>query len=190
MVGLLGEEPDPNDERDRVGERRPGELLHDHIGALARARTAPRPPGKLGERRRDLGVGESRGCHQGIVACRAAFRETAAVPLDLPDAPAPDTLELDRERGLTLVWSDGSTAEFTLEELRVNCPCAECRGLREQELPAWPKPTSPRPLVAVTGELVGAWGLTITWNDGHATGIYPWGLFRAWRGLPDLPAGS
>ena len=101
---------------------------------------------------------------------------------ELPDTPAPEQVELDRANGLTLSWVDGVTLAYGLEELRVNCPCAECRGLREQGLPIWPKPTSPKPLAAVGAELVGGWGITITWNDGHATGIYPWSLLRVWRG--------
>ena len=28
--------------------------------------------------------------------------------------------------------------------------------------------------------LVGAWGLGLTWSDGHATGIYPWESMRRW----------
>jgi DUF971 family protein len=101
--------------------------------------------------------------------------------MEIPEAPAPAQIELDRANGLTLRWDDGREAAFGLEELRVNCPCAECRGLREQDLPAWPKPASPRPLQAVSAELVGGWGLQITWNDGHATGIYAWSMLRAWR---------
>jgi DUF971 family protein len=103
------------------------------------------------------------------------------VATELPDTPAPAQVELDRANGLTLSWEDGVTLTFGLEELRVNCPCAECRGLRDQGLPAWPSPTSPQPLGAVGAELVGGWGVTITWNDGHATGIYPWSLLRVWR---------
>ena len=38
---------------------------------------------------------------------------------------------------------DGTTTVFGLEELRVNCPCAECRGRREQGQPAWPRPGAP-----------------------------------------------
>jgi DUF971 family protein len=100
---------------------------------------------------------------------------------DLPEAPAPTNVELDRDQGLTVTWPDGSVVSFTLEELRVNCPCAECRGLREQHLPVWPKPSSPQPLAATGAELVGGWGVTLHWNDGHQTGIYSWGLLRAWR---------
>ena len=29
-------------------------------------------------------------------------------------------------------------------------------------------------------ELVGAWGLSVTWNDGHSTGIYSWDALRRW----------
>src|SRR4051812_45599337 len=81
-------------------------------------------------------------------------RGTGGVPFELPDSPAPISIELDRAHGLTLEWDDGVKATFELEELRVNCPCAECRGLREQDRPVWPKPSSPRPLAANGAELV------------------------------------
>jgi DUF971 family protein len=100
--------------------------------------------------------------------------------MDLPTSESPTGVELDRQHGLTVTWGDGSKSAFALEELRVNCPCAECRGLREQHRPVWPKPQSPQPLVGESAELVGAWGLTITWNDGHSTGIFSWGLLRHW----------
>jgi DUF971 family protein len=104
--------------------------------------------------------------------------------MDLPEAPPPDDVELDRAEGLTVRWPDGTVARFGLEELRVNCPCAECRGLREQHRPVWPKPGAPLPLRAVGAELVGGWGVTVHWNDGHTTGIYSWGLLREW-GAPE-----
>jgi DUF971 family protein len=100
---------------------------------------------------------------------------------------APSGVDVDRENGVTLTWPDGSTATYGLEELRVNCPCAECRGLRERDLPVWPKPSSPLPLRVEDAELIGAWGLTLTWNDGHSTGIFSWEILRAWRGIrPDV----
>ena len=107
------------------------------------------------------------------------------MPGDIPEADAPTGVELDRERGLTLQWPDGATARFGLEDLRVNCPCAACRGRREQGLDAWPGPGAPQPLRAESAELVGAWGIRITWNDGHDTGIYAWGILRAWADAPD-----
>jgi DUF971 family protein len=113
--------------------------------------------------------------------------DTARVPDEpAPQAtPPPEAIDVDRDAGMTLRWPDGSVDRYPLEELRVNCPCAECRGLREQGRPAWPDASSPRPLRVEHAELTGAWGLSFTWNDGHSTGIYSWELLRAWRTAAD-----
>nr|MBA2327462.1 DUF971 domain-containing protein [Actinomycetota bacterium] len=37
-------------------------------------------------------------------------------------------------------------------------------------------------------ELIGAWGITLRWNDGHSTGIFSWDLLRHWR-APDAEDG-
>ena len=67
---------------------------------------------------------------------------------------------------------------FGLEELRANCLCAQCRGLREQGLDAWtPAAVALR---IDTAQQVGNWGLNMAWNDGHTTGIYTWEVLRAW----------
>lgn len=98
---------------------------------------------------------------------------------DLPVAPAPEAVDLDRETALTVRWADGTEARFDLADLRSNCPCAECRGLREQgrlEL-------VPNSMLAEGAELVGNWGITIFWRDGHRTGIYSWGVLSAWAGM-------
>jgi DUF971 family protein len=97
-------------------------------------------------------------------------------------ARAPATIDVERDHGVTLTWADGTTSEFGLEELRRQCPCAECRGRRDRNLPVGPLPSSPQPLRIVDAELVGAWGIGISWNDGHTTGIYSWDLLR-----PDRP---
>jgi DUF971 family protein len=107
------------------------------------------------------------------------MRHTRGVPLDLPEAEAPTVVELDRAHGLTLEWADGSHAEFNLDELRRNCPCAECRGVGDQGgVPGTDGMT------ALDAQLVGGWGLSIHWSDGHQTGIYAWSILRAWAGLP------
>jgi DUF971 family protein len=94
--------------------------------------------------------------------------------------PAPASIDVDRERGVTVTWADGRVARFGLEELRVRCPCADCRGRRERSLPVWPLPSSPQPLRIVDAQLVGGWGLSLAWNDGHSTGIFSWTLLHAW----------
>ena len=72
----------------------------------------------------------------------SALGHTRAMPFDLPDSEAPTEVELDRAEGLTLRWADGTDSHFGLEELRRNCPCAECRGLREQGRVVGPNPRS------------------------------------------------
>src|SRR5262249_31584263 len=108
------------------------------------------------------------------------IRQTPRVTMDLPEEAPPREVDLDRAAGLTVTWADGTTAHFGLEELRVNCPCAECRERREQGEPIGPRPGVPQPLAATGAELVGAWGISLRWNDGHETGIFAWGLLRNW----------
>jgi DUF971 family protein len=101
--------------------------------------------------------------------------------LELPDAEPPTNVELDRAVGLRLHWPDGTVCEFTLDELRRNCPCATCRGQREQGRVPGPGPGTTVALAALDAELIGRFGMQIRWNDGHDTGIYAWSLLRAWR---------
>lgn len=93
----------------------------------------------------------------------------------------PRTIDVERSQGVTITFFDGAVAAFDLEPLRRACPCATCRGLRDQGQAAWPRPGSPTPLRIEHAELHGAWGLAITWNDGHATGIYPFTELRRWH---------
>jgi DUF971 family protein len=89
-------------------------------------------------------------------------------------------LDIDRETGVTARFADGYTATFELTELRVGCPCATCRDLRDRGDTSWPRPGSPTPLVIDDARLHGAWGVNITWNDGHSTGIYTFEGLRRW----------
>jgi DUF971 family protein len=92
----------------------------------------------------------------------------------------PASVDIDRQRGVTITWSDGESAEFGLVELRVNCPCAECRERRAADQPIWPRAGVPEPLALLDARLVGAYGLAFEWNDGHHTGIYTWETLRRW----------
>lgn len=92
----------------------------------------------------------------------------------------PKTIDVQRDESVTLTFLDGHEARFDLLTLRQGCPCATCRSLRDQGELAWPRPASPTPLSIENAELHGAWGLAITWNDGHATGIFPFESLRRW----------
>ncbi|MEZ5383349.1 MAG: DUF971 domain-containing protein [Microthrixaceae bacterium] len=90
-------------------------------------------------------------------------------------------IEVDKARAVTLTFADGEVARFDLEELRRACPCAGCRGRRDQGLTVWPVPGTSGPLLIDDAALHGAWALTFTWNDGHSAGIYPFESLRRWH---------
>ncbi|MDQ3737646.1 MAG: DUF971 domain-containing protein [Actinomycetota bacterium] len=92
----------------------------------------------------------------------------------------PGTIDVDKETGVTFTFLDGHVARFDLMRLRLGCPCAGCRSLRDRGEASWPRPGSPTPLRIESAALHGAWGLTITWNDGHDTGIFPFESLRRW----------
>jgi DUF971 family protein len=91
------------------------------------------------------------------------------------------SIDVAKEVGVTVTFYDGYIARFDLLSLRQDCPCATCRSMRDQGEDSWPRPDSPAPLRVERAELHGAWGLNITWNDGHNTGIYPFELLRRWH---------
>jgi DUF971 family protein len=96
----------------------------------------------------------------------------------------PQSIDVAKEVGVTVTYYDGYVAQFDLVSLRQGCPCATCRNIRERGEVSWPRPTSPLPLRVEHAELHGAWGLKLTWNDGHDTGIFPFELLRQWHEGP------
>ena len=107
-----------------------------------------------------------------------------------PGGPEPTSVDVDRDQGVTIEWDDDHVSRFGLEELRLNCQCAECRGLRQRGVVIWPRPGAPETLRVETAELVGAYGITIEWNDTHSTGIYSWELLRASCHCPGCTSGE
>ena len=90
-----------------------------------------------------------------------------------------DEIEVDRDSHVFLRFADGYEATFAVGPLRLACPCAECRSRRDLGQPVV-APLALANAAIADARLVGAWGLGVTWNDGHATGIYAWEVLRAW----------
>ena len=97
----------------------------------------------------------------------------------------PIEVQRDDQGVMRILWDDGHECRYAYSELRKMCPCATCRELRAQQHQASANPfqvvttvTTPdvRP-VRLTA--VGNYALNIEWDDGHHTGIYPWGMLRA-----------
>ncbi len=95
----------------------------------------------------------------------------------------PKHLDLDRERGLTVVWGDGRESFYPIAYLRKMSPSADMRELREQ-MQRNPLTVLPSSLANVSevratdAELVGNYAIRIRFSDGHDTGIYSWDYLR------------
>jgi DUF971 family protein len=71
---------------------------------------------------------------------------------------------------LELAWDDGVAARLPYDYLRKHCRCAECEGARR----AGGGGAVAAGCVVEAIETVAAGGLRLTFDDGHARGIYPW----------------
>jgi len=94
------------------------------------------------------------------------------------------------EQKLVVTWADGSKVTYDLAILRRHCPCATCRGERDEPR-AGPAPltilkSDPRQLKAVGAKLVGRYAIQLQWSDGHDTGIFD---FQYLRTLPASATG-
>ncbi|HAI11137.1 MAG TPA: hypothetical protein DCM28_05490 [Phycisphaerales bacterium] len=92
----------------------------------------------------------------------------------------PKHLDVKRDRGITIQWSDGSVKFYSVVLLRKQSPSADARQLREEMarnpltvLPAGAVGSS-KDLTIENVEPVGHYALRIIFSDGHDTGIYSW----------------
>lgn len=94
----------------------------------------------------------------------------------------PVHLDLEKSRGLTIEWADGTRSFYPVEFLRRMSPSAEARELRQQlernPLTVLPATTSRGPLTAESAEFVGNYAIRIRFSDGHDTGLYSWQYLR------------
>lgn len=99
------------------------------------------------------------------------------------DHDTPAHIDLKKDRGLTVQWSDGSGSYYTIGYLRRMSPSADMRELR-REMDTNPLAVLPGAggsggsLVATDAELVGNYAIRITFSDGHSTGLYTWSYLR------------
>lgn len=99
------------------------------------------------------------------------------------DAPA--KLDLKKDHGLTVEWTDGTTSFYPIAYLRRMSPSADARQLRTEQaknpltvLPASAARSAGGPLAAESAEMVGNYAIRIRFSDGHDTGIYSWAYLR------------
>jgi DUF971 family protein len=96
----------------------------------------------------------------------------------------PVQLQIVAPASLLIQWSDGRKQQYPLAELRARCPCASCREERKSDqaqpaelLPILPTTATP-PLGLVSMKPVGNYAYSLTFSDGHDTGIYTFEYLR------------
>lgn len=90
----------------------------------------------------------------------------------------PDAIRRVGDSELLILWPDGHRSLYALPFLRLNCRCAQCvdeitgqRLVRQESIPEDTR------LLRI--DPVGHYGVKMTWQDGHNTGIYSFDLLRA-----------
>ena len=98
---------------------------------------------------------------------------------------APVKLDLKKDRGLTVEWSDGTTSYYSIAYLRRMSPSADAKQMRQEMaknplavLPASAARVPAGALAAEDAEMVGNYAIRIRFSDGHDTGIYSWAYLR------------
>ncbi|UCD74580.1 MAG: DUF971 domain-containing protein [Phycisphaerales bacterium] len=96
----------------------------------------------------------------------------------------PVHLDLQKDRGLTIRWADGTTSFYPIDYLRRHSPAADNRRLQE-EMASNPLTVLPSgmarhegPITAENAEFVGNYAVRIFFSDGHCAGLYTWEYLR------------
>jgi len=101
------------------------------------------------------------------------------------DNITPVSITANRLTGeLVVEWDDLHHSQYPFKLLRAACPCASCRGGHEKmssepDSSVFDSQLQDSPATHLMKvELVGSYGLTIEWKDGHRFGIYNWHYLR------------
>ena len=84
----------------------------------------------------------------------------------------PGKVEASKEVGVRITWEDDHVSHWDLATVRGACGCATCHELRQQNKPVYM--ASSDALDVKDADLVGSYGVSFHWSDGHSTGIYRW----------------
>lgn len=97
-------------------------------------------------------------------------------------SPTPKKADLVTPFLYRLEWKDGAVSEYKARDLRLACPCASCVD-EGTGRPLLDPRTVPADILLFGAELVGRYGLSFIWSDGHKTGIFAWPMLRKLAGL-------
>ncbi|MGE5812217.1 MAG: gamma-butyrobetaine hydroxylase-like domain-containing protein [Ignavibacteria bacterium] len=90
----------------------------------------------------------------------------------------PVQIKLLEKKKLFIKWNDDSESLIKLETLRKLCPCATCVTERERQSKTY-IPILNKNQIEISGiNQVGSYAVSITWKDGHNTGIYEFSYLK------------
>lgn len=85
------------------------------------------------------------------------------------------------DTSIKLTWDSGEETEISLQKLRDECPCVNCKGesvIFNSYIPI-KAPFKPQGFYEVEKiEPVGNYAVQITWKDKHNMGIYSWDVLQ------------
>jgi DUF971 family protein len=90
----------------------------------------------------------------------------------------PTRIKLAAQNKLIINWDDGSESAISLEILRRNCPCATCLTERERESKTFIPLLYKAQIEVQNISQVGNYAISISWKDGHNTGIYEYAYLK------------
>ncbi len=109
------------------------------------------------------------------------------MPMDPRKKPAAVKIHVSSGAGVDITWADGHASHYEFAYLRDQCPCATCKDERDKKQDfagSAPVPSAALPMFkpkvrANAATSVGNYAIQITFNDGHATGIYSYDQLRS-----------
>lgn len=90
----------------------------------------------------------------------------------------PTSIKVVDKEFLLIEWSDNKVSKIKLSSLRLNCPCALCASDRENRSDKYFPIFSADELTLSNINLIGNYAISISWKDGHNTGIYEFGFLK------------
>jgi len=120
------------------------------------------------------------------------------IPVDPRKKPLTVKVRLKTGEGVDMIWADGHSSHYDFAYLRDECPCATCndeRAKKEALVAAAPGTASFNPLPmfkpkprAQSAAQVGNYAISISFSDGHSTGIYSYDYLRTICPCPECAA--
>ena len=115
------------------------------------------------------------------------------IPLDPRKRPSAVKIHVTSGAGVDITWADGHSSHYDFPYLRDECPCATCNDERQKKAEftsTGPASAAALPMfkpkaTARAATSVGNYAIQITFNDGHATGIYSYDQLRTICPCPD-----